>query len=118
MPYTDLFNEAIDDLANSLSTITGLRVVTDPRKINPPCVFIDAPTFTAYNANIADMTFPVQVISIGPANMDALRNVLSICAELLVQNVAVTDGKPITLSIGGQDLSAYDLTVRMKVQAS
>lgn len=117
MAYTDLFNEAIDDLATSLGTITGLRVVTDPRNINPPCVFIDAPTFTAYNANIADMTFPVQVISLGPANLDALRNVLAICAQLLVKNVAVTDGKPITLSVGGQDLAAYDVTVRMKVQA-
>ena len=30
MAYTDLFNEAIDDLSATLATITGLRVVTDP----------------------------------------------------------------------------------------
>ncbi len=118
MAYTDLFNEAIDDLATSLATITGLRVVTDPRNINPPCVFMDAPTFTAFNTNIADLTFPVRVISLGPANLDALRNVLAMCAQLLSANVAVTEGRPITLSIGGQDLAAYDVTIRMKAQTA
>ena len=118
MAYTDLFNEAIDDLAASLATITGLRVVTDPRNINPPCVFMDAPTFTAFNTNIADLTFPVRVISLGPANLDALRNVLAMCAQLLSANVAVTEGRPITLSIGGQDLAAYDVTIRMKAQTA
>ena len=118
MPYTDLFIETIDDIATSLATITGLRVVTDPRNINPPCVFIDAPSFEAFNANIADMTFPIRVITIGPANLDALRNVLSICAKLLQKNVAVTSGSPISLSIGGQELAAYDLTIRVKAQAA
>jgi len=28
--YTDLFNEAIDDLALTLETVTGLRVVFNP----------------------------------------------------------------------------------------
>lgn len=118
MAYTDLFNETIDDLASALTTITGLRVVTDPRNINPPCVFMDAPSFQAYNANIADLTFPVRVISLGPANLDALRNALAMCAALLSANVAVTDGRPTTLSIGGQDLAAYDVTIRMKAQTA
>jgi hypothetical protein len=49
MAYTDLFNEAIDDLATTLATISGLRVVTDPRNLNSNCCFIDAPTFEAFN---------------------------------------------------------------------
>jgi hypothetical protein len=47
-----------------------------------------------------------------------LRNVLSICAKLLQKNVAVTSGSPISLSIGGQELAAYDLTIRVKAQAA
>jgi len=39
--YTDLFNEAIDDLTATLQEITGLQVVNDPRNIVPPCAFID-----------------------------------------------------------------------------
>ncbi len=118
MNYTDLFNTGIDNLAEDLLTITGIRVVTDPRDINPPCVFIDAPSFTAYNSNIAELDVPVRVITVGPANLNALRNVLANCAKLLNQGVAVTDGRPISLSIGGQDLAAYDLTIKMKVQTS
>jgi hypothetical protein len=38
MAYTDLFNEALDDLAAKLATVTGLVVVTDPRNIKPPAV--------------------------------------------------------------------------------
>ena len=40
--YTDLFNEAIDDLTATLHTISGLQVVNDPRNIVPPCILIDA----------------------------------------------------------------------------
>jgi len=42
--YTDLFNVALDNLTTTLNTITGLTVTNDPRNINPPCAFIDAPS--------------------------------------------------------------------------
>jgi hypothetical protein len=32
MAYTDLFNEAIDDLTASLTAVSGLRVVNDATK--------------------------------------------------------------------------------------
>ena len=54
--FTDLFNDCLDDLAAKLATISGLQVVTDPRNLVPPCVFIDAPTFQAYNGNIGALT--------------------------------------------------------------
>ncbi len=79
MAYTDLFNVGIDNLATSLGTITGMRVITDPRNVNPPCVFIDAPSFTAYNANIAELDVPVRVITIGPANLDAWSVLRKLC---------------------------------------
>lgn len=116
MAYTDLFNEAIDDLAATLGTISGLRVVTDPRNVAPNCVFIDAPSFEAWNYNIAKMMFQVQVIGMGPGNLDALRPVLAICAQLLAKNIAVVSGRPTALDIGGAQVPAYDLTIALQAQ--
>jgi hypothetical protein len=115
--YTDLFNEAIDDLAATLATITGLRVVFDPEKINPPCVFIDAPSFDCFNYNIVTMNFSVKVITLGPANLDGLRNVLSMSADILAKNVAVKSGRPGYIPIGGQTFAAYDLSIDLQAQA-
>ena len=114
--YTDLFNEAIDDLATTLATITGMRVVFDPEKINPPCVFIDAPSFDAYNYNIVTMNFSVKVVTLGPGNLDGLRNVLSMCAQVLAKNVAVKSGRPGYIPIGGQTFAAYDLSIDVQAQ--
>ena len=48
--FTDLFNEALDDLTATLVAVTGMpAVVNDPRNMQPPCVFIDAPSFDAWN---------------------------------------------------------------------
>ena len=35
MAYTDLFNEAIDDVTATLTAVSGLRVVNDPTKLVP-----------------------------------------------------------------------------------
>ena len=119
MAYTDLFNEAIDDLSATLATISGLRVVTDPGKINPPCVFLDAPSWTSFNGgNIVKMNFSVRVFSLGPSNLDALRNILAICAQLFEKNIAVTDGRPVSVVIGGQEFPAYDLTIPLQAQVA
>jgi hypothetical protein len=116
MAYTDLFNEALDDLTATLETITGLRVVTDPKAINPPCVLLEAPSFEGGNYNIMRMTFPVRVIGSGPVDLNGLRVLLSISAALLTKNVAVLDGRPSTTNKGGQDYGSYDLTVAMQAQ--
>ena len=118
--YTDLFNEAIDDLSATLNAVTGLKVVTDPRNILPGtnAALLGAPSFTAWNANIAKMVFPVQLISLGPSNLDALRSLLSTAALLLGANVAVTEGHPISLEIGGAMYQAYELSISLQAQTS
>jgi len=118
MSYTDLFNEAIDDLRTTLATISGLPVATDPRHITTSCVFIDAPTFEAWNYNIVRLDFPVKVIGSGPGNLDALRDILGIVAKVLAKNVAVKSGQPAVVSIGGQDYPAYDLLISMQAQTA
>ena len=118
--YTDLFNEALDDLATTLTSITGLQVVTDPRSINPPCAFIDAPTFSVYGGggNIVQMTYTVRIITLGPGNLDAQRNLMHLASLVLGKNVAVTSGRPTIAIIGGAEMPAYDLTIEMQAQTS
>ena len=116
--FTDLFNEALDDLAASLTTITGLQVVTDPRNLVPPCAFIDAPTFTVYSNNVVEMTFPIRIITLGPGNLDAQRNLMHLASLVLGKNVAVTGGRPTIAVIGGAEMPAYDLTIEMQAQTS
>jgi hypothetical protein len=118
MSYTDLFNEAIDDLRTTLATISGLPVAIDPRHITTSCVFIDAPSFEAWNYNIVRLDFPVKVIGSGPGNLDALRDILGIVAKVLAKNVAVKSGQPAVVSIGGQDYPAYDLLISMQAQTA
>lgn len=116
MAYTDLFNEALDDLKTTLSTISGLPVVTDPRNILPGCVMIGAPTFDAFNYNVVRMVFPCTIISSGPGNLDALRQLLSIAAKLLAKNVAVLDGRPDVAVIGGTEQPAYSVNIALQAQ--
>ena len=118
--YTDLFNEALDDLAATLTTVTGLHVVTDPRNLVPPCAFIDAPTFTVYGGggNIVQMTYTVRIITLGPGNLDAHRNLMHLASLVLGKTVAVTSGRPTIAIIGGAEMPAYDLTIEMQAQTS
>jgi hypothetical protein len=118
MAWPDLFNEGLDDLATTLATITGLRVVMNPKDINPPCVFLNAPTIDAFNYNIARMEVPVDVITLGPASLDALRDVLAIVAKLMKKNVAMTDARPAIFEVGSQSYASYRVTIPMQVQDS
>lgn len=115
--YTDLFNTAINNLSSFLGTVTGLRVVTDPRNLQPNCVLIQAPSFTAWTNDAVRVTFPVTIVGVGPGNEDALRTILNTVSLVLGKNVAVTDGRPVTMDIGSTIAPAYELTIEMLAQA-
>ncbi|MGA0096909.1 MAG: hypothetical protein ACO3IP_10415 [Burkholderiaceae bacterium] len=116
--YTDLFNEALDDLSTFLATVTGLQVVTDPRNLVPPCAMIGAPTFTAFNNNIVNMEYPIQIVTLGPGNLDAMRSLLHTASQVLGKNVAITAGRPTSLDVGGVIVPAYELTANMQAQTA
>lgn len=118
MAYTDLLNVTIDNLATKLATISGLKVVTDPRNIQPPCVFLDAPSFDAWNYNIVKMSFPCRLISMGPSNLDALRVCLNMAANILTANLGVTDGRPSSVTIGGVEYPSFDININIQGQAN
>ena len=102
--YTDLLNKAVDDLTATLNTISpAITVVQDPRNMQPPCAFINAPSFTTplmTNKRI-QLQFPIQLIVPGPFNLDAQRKLLNMTAQLLGKNVAITEGRPSSIEIGG-----------------
>ena len=116
--YTDICNSALDDLNASVTAITGLQCVNDPRNANPPCAFIDAPSFTGFNYNIVKMAFPVRLITLGPGNLDAQRSLLNMMSKLLAANLGITDGRPTIAIIGGAEYPAYDVTVNMQAQTA
>jgi hypothetical protein len=116
--FTDLFNEALDDLTATLTAVSGLQVVNDPRNLVPPCVFIDAPSFDAFNYNIVKLMFPVKIITLGPANLDAQRSLLNIMSKVLAANIAVTDGRPTTTLIGGAEYPSYEVTANVQAQTA
>lgn len=116
--YTDLFNTALSNLASTLAQATNLQIVTDPRNIRPPCVFIAAPSWTNWNYNIVKLTVPVQIISMGPGNSDAIGNILNMSAAVLAANVAVTSGNPTSVDYQGVTLPAYELIVEMQAQTA
>jgi hypothetical protein len=118
MAYTDLFNETLDDLLATLGTITGLRVTADPRFINPPCVFVDAPSFDAWNGNIVKMQFPIRIVGNGPGDLNNLRNLMSLAAKLLDKNIGILNGRPTVVTVGGQDYATYDLQINIQGQTA
>lgn len=116
MAYTDFLNEALDDLVSTLQTIPNLRVVNDPRNIAPPCAFVDAPSVESFNGNIVTMTFPVTLISTGPGNLDALRQLLNLTAALITKNIAVMSAQPKVVTLGGQEFAGYEVIIPLQAQ--
>ena len=120
MSYTDLFNEAIDDVTATLTAVTGLRVVNDATKLVANSVYLDAPNFTtiAGNGNVVRLEFPVKVIGSGPAGLPVLRSILSIVATVLGSKIIVMGGRPSSLEIGGALYPCYDLDCAIQAQTS
>ncbi len=119
-PYTDLLNEAIDDVAATLTAVSGLRVVTDPTRLVPNCVFLLAPSFTTYggNGNIVTMDFPLKVVGSGPAGLPVLREILQVVALVLASAVIVLSGQPASIEIGGASFPCYDLSIKVQAQTA
>jgi hypothetical protein len=118
--YTDLLNTALDNLAATLQTMSPpIPIVTDPRNIQSACAFINAPSFTTpllRNKRI-QLTFPIQLIVPSPFNLDAQRKLLNMTAQLLGANVAITEGRPSSIEIGGALYPCYELIVNMEASS-
>jgi hypothetical protein len=79
-------------------------------------VFIELPTVTAFNYNVGDITLRLRILAAPPGNSDAGDYLMTVTDTILNSPIAVTDMSPGMVSIGGQDLPTYDLTVRVAVK--
>jgi hypothetical protein len=77
---------------------------------------VDAPTVESFNYNIVKMTFPVTLISNGPGNLDALRQLLNLTSALVLKNVAVMSASPKVETVGGADYGGYELIIPIQAQ--
>jgi hypothetical protein len=106
--------EAVNTVKTSL-TVLGLVPVTDPRNVRPLSVLIQLPSSNNFNYNVGDIDIRIQVCAPPPGNQDAGDYLMQIADQIMNSAMAITDMRPGMLSIGGQDLPTYDLTVRVAV---
>jgi hypothetical protein len=107
-----IFTDTIDTVSASLTAL-GLKPVTDSRNARPLTVFVELPTFTCFNNQIADITIDLRVLGAPPGNSDATTYILNVVDQIMNSPLAVISGNPSIAQIGSQELPAYDLTIRI-----
>ena len=107
-----IFTDTIDTVSASLTAL-GLKPVTDSRNARPLTVFVELPTFTCFNNQIADITVDLRVLGAPPGNSDATTYILGVVDQIMNSELAVISGNPSIAQIGSQELPAYDLTIRI-----
>ena len=107
-----IFTDTINTVSASLTAL-GLKPVTDPRNARPLTVFVELPTFTCFNNQIADITVDLRILGAPPGNQDASDYILGVVDTIMNSPIAVVSGSPSLAQIGSQELPAYDLTIRI-----
>ena len=115
MPTTDIFNDAFNQLVTKLQTIAAITVVNDPRNINPPCLFVDAPSITMETNVVARMDFNVRVIGSGPGDLKTLQTLLTLADKVRQLQIGLATLNPSITTIGALDYASYELTISTKI---
>jgi len=119
MSYTDLFNVAFDQVKTSLATVANLPVVDNPQNaagFANGFVVLQAPSFQAFNFNVAKLSFEIQIVLPGQGNQSALRRGMQIAASLMALKIGVLSGRPGVVDLGGTESPAYLITLDMEAQ--
>lgn len=114
MPASGILSDAVNSVVTSLTAL-NLVPVTDPRNVRPMTVFVGLPTADGFNYNVGDITLIVSVCAPPPGNQDAGDYLMTIADQIMNSSIAVTQLRPGSISVGGQELPTYDLTVRIAV---
>jgi hypothetical protein len=79
-------------------------------------VLIELPNVTAFTYNVGEISLRLRVLAPPPGNQDAGDYLMQIADQIMNSPIAVTDLRPGLVSVGGQDLPSYDLTVAVAVR--
>ena len=115
MAVSGILYEAVNACKTALTTL-GLVPITDPRNARPLSVLIELPTVTAFTYNVGNIDLRLRVLAPPPGNQDAGDYLMTIADQIMNSPIAVTDLRPGFVTIGGQDLPSYDLTVAVAVR--
>jgi len=115
MPASGILVEAVNAVKTQLTALS-LVPITDPRNARPMSVLIELPTVTAFTYNVGNIEIRLRVLAPPPGNQDAGDYLMTIADQIMNSPIAVTDLRPGLVSIGGQDLPSYDLTVAVAVR--
>ena len=110
-----MLKDGYDQLVTELQTISGLTVFNDPRNINPPCAILEAPSITLTTNVNADMEFRVVIVALGIGDNNTLDSLLDKADLIRAAKIGLTAARPTTVSYGGADYPAYELTINTKV---
>jgi hypothetical protein len=115
MPASGILVEAVNAVKTQLTALS-LVPITDPRNARPMSVLIELPTVTAFTYNVGNIDIRLRVLAPPPGNQDAGDYLMTIADQIMNSPIAVTDLRPGLVSVGGQDLPSYDLTVAVAVR--
>lgn len=108
-------NAAWDMLATALDD-AGLSVTQDPRNVDPPCVILDAPSFTVPNRKTIIATIPCMVLAPPPGNYEAVKRMLDDCDIIAaLPGVLSANGSPMVYEYGDAQIPAYQISVELTV---
>jgi hypothetical protein len=111
----NILNDAYNNLVTKLEAITGLRVASDPRNLNPPTAFVQAPTATLNTNGVYGVQFGVQIIGLGVGDRKGLETMLELVDKIRVARIGLTSANPTVQTVGGQEYIAYDLAIQVKI---
>jgi hypothetical protein len=115
MPASGILVDAVNAVKTQLTALS-LVPITDPRNARPMSVLIELPTVTAFTYNVGNIDLRLRVLAPPPGNQDAGDYLMTIADQIMNSPIAVTDLRPGLVSVGGQDLPSYDLTVAVAVR--
>ena len=110
MAATGIFAEARSAIVTELVNL-GLAPVTDPRNARPMSVLVNPPTFDSFTYNVGDIRFELLILAAPPGNQDAEDYLITTADTIMDSSIAVTSGRPVSVTVGDQQIPAYSLTV-------